>query len=433
MKRVFGIIIVFLALYILLQIIFVFTVGKRISYYNLTIDNKEYMIKEVYTSRHSSINLNIDDKKSYYYEIKRDNNILFSFKILRDNPFAAKLLKDIIVYANNNLICIYPLFIESQPNIDVICNDNNKIYLYGSVKGQDPSLDSFIANLKTQGYNHDSWETTNKGPIVNFNFSYYKDNITEDQYISLWGYKGYYRITDNTNNYNELNIRNTNKPSLSFQINNYFVIPNYINNVNFNSFIINNIKEGSSEVFGFEYFISYNSFIQGIVDNKVYLIDIDNRKQYKIDIINKNIIVLAESNEDTKYYNKGKWETKTMKEVIDNKLTFIYRNGIPKQLEDLQPLKIDNIGGDTDGYYYLYFNENNNISVYRADKQNPSLLTLLFSKPGINRVKYIDNDIYFISNDTLYFYRDSLGLKPLIKYKDFIANDGDLYNIYLSK
>ncbi|MFA5410177.1 MAG: hypothetical protein WC343_15490, partial [Bacilli bacterium] len=94
---------------------------------------------------------------------------------------------------------------------------------------------------------------------------------------------------------------------------------------------------------------------------------------------------------------------------------------------------IDNIGGDTDGYYYLYIAENNGISVYRANKQNETILTLLFSMPSISNVKYAAEDLYFISNDTLYMYCDNLGLAPLVKYSAFTIGEGDLYNIYVNE
>ena len=67
------------------------------------------------------------------------------------------------------------------------------------------------------------------------------------------------------------------------------------------------------------------------------------------------------------------------------------------------------MGGTTDGYYYLYIKENNIINVYRVDKQNLDILTLLFSVSSIKDIQYESSDIYFVKDDTLFMYRDELG------------------------
>lgn len=56
---------------------------------------------------------------------------------------------------------------------------------------------------------------------------------------------------------------------------------------------------------------------------------------------------------------------------------------------------------------------------------------MLFKIPTIKDIQYEHKDIYFISGDTLYMYRDELGLKPLIKYNEFRFNQHKLYNVYV--
>jgi hypothetical protein len=137
--------------------------------------------------------------------------------------------------------------------------------------------------------------------------------------------------------------------------------------------------------------------------------------------------------DSTKYYNNGKWESKSIYEVIDNNLLFKNEPDIPNSLKTYNPLHVDSVGGETDGYYYLYIKENSTVGVYRVDKQNLDVLTLLFKVPSVNNIKYVSEDVYFASNDTLYMYRDNLGLSPLVKYSEFVFNKSNLYNVYIDE
>jgi hypothetical protein len=178
--------------------------------------------------------------------------------------------------------------------------------------------------------------------------------------------------------------------------------------------------------------ISYDSFIQGVVDNKIYLIDKNEKAQYSIDIYSKRVEITGDENNNTKYYDHGKWESKTIFETIDNTLLFNVQGNIPEKLKSYNPLYVDDVGGTTDGYYYLYIKENNIINVYRVDKQNLDILTLLFSVSSIKDIQYESSDIYFVKDDTLFMYRDELGVRPLIKYNEFRFNQDKLYNVYIN-
>jgi hypothetical protein len=179
--------------------------------------------------------------------------------------------------------------------------------------------------------------------------------------------------------------------------------------------------------------ITDDSFIQGVVDNKLYMIDRPNKVQYTIDIYNKDIKISGDINNATKYYTDGRWQSKSIVEVIDNNLLFNFKSIIPDRLKAYNPLYVDEVGGDTDGYYYLYLQENNGVNVYRVDKQNLNVMTLIFTVPSINDIKYSDNGIYFVSKDTLYTYHDNIGIRPIIKYSEFTSNKTNLYNVYVNE
>lgn len=431
MKRMFGVVVIIFIMYIAAQIAYGFFIGKQTNAYTIKVENVDYQIKETYTARHKSAKRDMYDENNYYYEISSNNQLLFNFKLKDSFKGIKEFLKDLIVYNNNGVHCIYPLFKEKVDAIDVICNKQGKQYLYGSIKGEDSNVEAFVADLKSKQYSHPSWEPTDLETTQISKFYLYKNNILEGQNVIIWEYKGFYRVTDKSNNWYALNGSEQYNPNLTVMVNQYFVVPDYKENNYFSNIYITNLITGSIESINLNKQISYNSFIQGIANNEIYIIDVSNKVQYSIDIYEKELQLTGNVEDGIKFYNNGKWENKSIYEAIDNKLTFPIPENIPEVLNNLKPLFVDEVGGETDGYYYLYFKENNKISVYRADKQNTEILTLLFKVPSINNVKYDEDDIYFISDDILYYYRDKIGLKPLIKYNEFRFNQSNLYNIYV--
>jgi hypothetical protein len=433
MKKMFGIVVVLLFFYIAFQVAYSYMTVRQVNKYKLTIDNSEYQVTETFTNGHKNKDLVISEESNYYYEIKKDNKLLFSFKLIGNYIGKKEILKDLVLYNDGNLICAYPLFKDKVENIDVFCNISDKHYLYGSLKGKYTGLDNFVASLKLRGYSHPSWDNINLDTRNVDNFSIYLKNIAGDMNIGLWQYKGFYRITSKTEKLFTIVNNDQYEPILTTMVNQYYVIPDYKQPHSFARFYVTNFLSGDMDTFELGMSISYNSFIQGVIDNKIYLVDRDAKKQYSIDIYKQEVKVVGDVNNSTKYYSNGKWSQKSIYDAIDNNLTFEIVNTIPDSLKSINPYSIGEVGGETDGYYYLYIKENSNVNVYRVDKQNTNVMTLLFSVPSANNIKYVDKDIYLISNDTLYVYRDSFGLKPLIKYNEFVFNKSNLYNVYVEK
>jgi hypothetical protein len=431
MKKMFGIVVVLLIVYIAFQVIYSYSVGSKTNKYNMVVAGKKYQITETFNSRHRSANSETVDKSSYYYNITNNDKLSFAFKIVGNYSGIKEFLIDLKIYENESLICAFPTFKGEVDNIDVICNINDKLYLYNTIKGKYVDLDNFVSSLKALGYDHPAWDELNLETKTVNNFAVYSKNITNNQTITIWQDRGFYRITDRGENLFSLGSGAIFDPNLSAMVNQYYVVPEYKIANKFSQFFITNLITGDMESFDLGQVIAYDSFIQGVVNNKIYLIDRANKVQYEIDIYNKKVVVTGNVNNDTRYYFNGKWQPKPIAETINNNLVFQNEQTIPDNLKKYNPLYVDSIGGDTDGYYYLYLLENNIVNVYRVDKLDTDILTLIFSVPSISNIKYKSDDIYFTTNDTLYMYRENLGLRPLIKYREFATNKSNLYNVYV--
>lgn len=435
MKKMFGIVVVLLFIYVIFQLIYSYTVGRHINSYKIREADEEYQIKEIYTSRHRTPNRSDLDRNNYYYEIGYNDKVLFSFKLIGDFTGVEQYLTKLKVYTKNNVTCIYPIFKDKINSQDVICNDNGKQYLYNTVKGKDLGLDTFVSYMISLGYYHASWdipstETKNVGSVM-----LYPKNIGDDETFSIWQSNGFYRITNKGENYFPIETSEAQESTLTAMVNQYFVLPDYKGKDKFGRIYVVNLITGSMETMNLGEIMSYNAFVQGVVDNKIYLIDRDNKIQYAIDIYNKETKIVGNASNNAKYFNGKKWSKKPIQEVIDSNLIFKTETIIPDNLTTYKPLYVGEYGGDTDGYYYLYVSEpsSGNINVYRVDKQNTNMLTLIFQVPSINDIKYEFDSIYFVSEKTLYSYRNDFGLRPIINYNEFTSNKNGLYNVHVNE
>ena len=92
MKKMFGVVVVLLIIYIAFQVLYGSTVGRRTSSYKIAANGTSYEVQEVYSARHKTANRENADKNNYYYEIKKDGTTVFSFKTIGDYKGIEKFL-----------------------------------------------------------------------------------------------------------------------------------------------------------------------------------------------------------------------------------------------------------------------------------------------------------------------------------------------------
>lgn len=431
MKKMFNMTIVLLIMYLLAQIIYGLFVKGHTIVYDIKLEDKYYSVKEVFIHKHKTKNKTKYDTNNYYYEISYDDKILFSFKLVGDDYNGSRrFLQDIKIYQDQDLICIYPIFKKHQNQLDVICNKEDIQYNYLVLKGQNNNLDQFVTSLKDLGYYHYSWDKVNTNKITYDKVDIYNDNILNNQYIVLWHYKGFYLITNNGQKKFQLLNQDRYDNDLGILVKHYYVIPEHTGKNTFQKLIRTNLLTLDTHLIYLDYNVAYNSFIQGVVDDKIYIIDRNSQSQYEVDVSARKASLVGNVENRARYYRNGQWEERPMHEIIDKDLKFVNDVIIPTELKVYKAMKIDNIMGDTDGYYLLYIKEGNNVGVYRIDKHNINRRTLLFRIPSITNIKYIEDNIYFLSDDTIYMYDDYVGLRPLVKYNELKFNQNNMYDVY---
>lgn len=398
MKRKVKVLVLLLVLLILTIICKNILTFDSISY-KIKVDQNKIKIKEIV------------NKDNYYIEIKTGKNI-YPIRIYDNITKKRKIVKDIYLYKDKNIECILPV-INNKLSIDMMCYKDETLYDYHTIIGDNNSLDKYVDSIKLYNLNNFQNKHINKKTIgtVKYNIFNNFNNI-----VAITTYKGLI-INDEEINIFKKDIYNNN---LSTFIDNYYIIADYEKKYSFNNFYIINLNNKKITKLESKNDISYDSYIQGIVDNKIYLYDKDNENQYEIDI-KENKIKIVSNNKYIKYYTNKKWE-KINKTKANKEIYFDY------ETLDNNFTSYDYVE-ETDNYYYLYKKDGISYKLYRVDKNNINIYKYIIDVPTTNI--YFKNDyLYYVYKDKLYYYSDSTGLKTILENSELEFNDTIKYYIY---
>jgi len=367
--------------------------------YKIKVDDNKIKVKEIV------------NKDNYYIEIKTDKNI-YPIRIHNDIMKKRKIVKDIYLYKDKNIECILPI-INDELLIDMMCYKDELLYDYHALVGENYSLDKYVNSIKIYNINNFKNKEINKKTIgtVKYNIFNNFNNI-----VAITTYKGLI-INEEEINIFKKDIYNNN---LSVFIDKYYIIADYEKKYSFNNFYIVNLDNKKIAKLESKNDISYDSYIQGIVDDKIYLYDKDNENQYEINI-KENKIKIVSSNNYIKYYNNKKWE-KMNKTKANKEIYFDY------ETLDNDFTSYDYVE-EVDNYYYLYKKDGISYKLYRVDKNNINIYKYIIDVPTTN-IYFKDNYLYYVYKDKLYYYSDSTGLKIILENSELEFNDTIKYYIY---
>lgn len=378
-------------------------------------DNHKFNINERY------------ENNKYYFSV---NNNGYNYIFTIDNKFGKnkEIITDFIVTGNSNLECIYPVYkginnnsnntniLASKVSSNIICSDKSNIYSYESVKNKSIVI-NFVKELKEKGYNLLVQEDNYNNPSRIDGVEYYKEYI--DEIIAMWNYRGI-TIINNKNSYtNEIFDFDRYENTLGITVDKYYVVPNYINNNLFeiDGFHIINLKNNEKDLVKLDFIMSDKSYINGIINNKLYIFDKNNMKQIEIDVNKKEINVISNNNV-AKYYDNS-WIDRNVYDFKNSEIKFNYINK-----EDVKEYNLNNVYQSSDSYFVY---ENN--TMYQIYKNNLNKKIVLFYGKDLKDIKVIDNNIYYVSDNSLYRYNDKYSIKKLLTNNELKYNYKNIVNI----
>ncbi len=425
MKRLLKLLIILFCLYLSIQLIFkMIGKGHKINY-QIKEKEKTFEIEETFISNTKN---EID---SYYFNILY-NDDLFTFQTYANLNKGEMVIKEIKYFETDDYKCVLPIFSKKKIIVDLLCKKEETFVFYNFIQGQDEQLDNFVKGLKE--YNINKWSDNKKAKTKVAPITVYNNNILDNHFVGINNYKGIYSL-DNLNKNkivdiklftNDIYIRN-----LETMVNNFYVVANYNTEHDFSSFYVVDLITNEQKTIKTNKRISFDSYIQGTVNNNVYIYDKDNKKQYELNIKTKSMLEVGNPETGIKYYFNGEWQRLDIRELTKKDLFFNDEGIITKSDDNYD--RIDIVGNKRTGYIYYYKKKENDYKVYRSPSRNPNQKIYLFNLKNLDDIKYVYDFIYFIDGNEVKYYNDNLGVRTIFKNEEFDFNESLKYNVYFKK
>lgn len=379
------------------------------------LEEGKYEITETYTknAKHE-----IDN---YYIEIK-ENDINYAFQFYHKFSKKRKVVDKVISY-HGEYDCILPV-IDGKAETDFMCYKDYRYYFYNSIVGESEELDKFIDEIDSDIYDRHDWQDQTSGEQKEGNLILYSKNKIDNHYVMVTNLKGAYQVQDTIS---EISLfeKDIYERELSAFVGNYYVTANYEENQRFRTFYFVDMISGKVEEAKAPNYISFDSYIQGIVDDKLYIYDRDNEKQYSIYPKKKKIEEVGNNKKKIKYYSNGDWDKITTTKA--NK-TLLFET-VKKDLEFQKYDVVYHVGGEVSGYYYLLEKNKDGYRLYRTPSQNKKIITYLTTVSDVNDIFFLEDYVYFQEKGKIKYYHDTTGIRTLLEYSELEFNKNLIFGV----
>ena len=414
MKKMFKLLITLTILYFIgIQIYLFFKTHHAVSY-SIVDNDKTYNIEEVFS-------YNKLGNDGYYIKVSFDDYNI-PVRLYGKYYKQKNIVTNVKTFYGDIYTCVN-IAVKGNFNItDIKCIKDDVVYFYSNIKGEDALLDS---QINSSSYNH-SLFVGNTNASAKDNISYYVDNFVDKINVLVADYKGAYLFGKNvTNNSRFIKLFEQDKYTkpLETTASKYYIVADYNSSHDFTYFNIVNMITGVSADIQLNNPISFNSYIQGVVGESMYIIDKDSKEQHEINLKTKSDTEVGNISTGAKMYINGEWTTKNINFVIDN--NEVFETEKPVVLENL--LYLNKIGEDN-SITYGYLPSLDGYDVYVIYKDG--VKNFAFKTTNIEKLLYKDGYVFYINDESIYAFRDDFGSKKIVTYSELKYNKGLNYFVY---
>lgn len=413
MKKLLTLLIILFFLYYSAQLIYKITSNGYNNTYYVTTDGKMFTVEEVYSANKK------EEKDNYYITIK-NGEYIFNYQLYEYFDKKAKIVTDIYAYEN----CIYPIFKGKKALYDITCVKDNKQYYRHS--GDNSRLEEFTKNILNYGYNKDKYVDNSNLKYINRTIRFNENNVIDNHKFAITNYKGVYTVGKSIPNkiYNLSILKKDDyNPKISYFYKQYYLLVK--KETKKTIIYLLNIYDNTTKDLEIDNVLSNNAYVQGDYNDNIYILDPDNRRQYEIDIKTKDVILTGTDETSYLYFDGKQMKRTPLYEIINKK----FINNDIKTTKDINYERIDYVGGKESGFTYFYKKENNKYYCYRKNSRNDKT-TFLFTTNNINRIKYIDDFVYYVDNNEMKYYNDFTGSRVLLVNSELNFNQNINFHIY---
>ena len=391
---------IMIAISILLFILLALNLTKKEHEVKYEVNN--YNIEEKYKDNHYIIKIS-KEKNSYVYVL---NNTMNKKR---------KIIKDITSVNGNDLECIIPKY-KKNLSPEIYCQlDGKQVSINYLIDTENIDFQEMKSKLKK---NNITIPNTKEKQITYKKLSLFPNNFDKEK-IVVWDYKGIYIVGNDKNNYQKILKKDLYDNIMSTIVDKYFVLldnssVNGIENVYYYDLSRNKLKN-----FKLKNKLSKKSYINGVVDNLIYITDKEKKKEYTLDIKHQKLVEVDKNQTEFIIY-------KNNEKKILNKSDFL----MEEQYFDNSKIEKENIDADEirENNEYYYYTKNGDY--YKAIKGYEEYPTLIFHSFDIKEWFIINDNIYFTKQDTIYKYSEEKGLKKLVQYNELRYNYKNIYKVW---
>lgn len=417
MKRIFT----FMFLLAILAIIYQFGITFLKSGHDITYDlvssDVTFKVREIY-----------DKKKNGYYTLileNKDYNFIYEVKDTFNKR--KKIIQEVKSVNDDNVMCIYPVYLKDTFSSNITCSKKNDKTSYSYNYYQDNKLVKQLEeSLKNKNITNESWNKDETLSTPDGIVTHYKANILKEDIIVIWLYNSIYIADNDRTYYVSLFDNDVYENKLGTLIGYNYYIPKYNedNLQEFATYYRINIKRREKHELRLTDILSKNTYLNGVVGDKIYIFDPKNLVQYEISDDNNNPRKIGDKSINAQYYN-GTWQDRNINDFKDTELKFVKDYS---KIPELKQYKYTEIY-ETERYYYL----NNAGEISRLYKKDLSKRVVLFKLDNLKSIIVNKDTVYFIIGDTLYYYNESKGIKKIIQRNEFNYNNKNIYAVYKSE
>ena len=413
MKKMVTVVLLLGAIALIYQFFVSCVISRHDAAYSIKTSDNSYMVKENYKKEKNfhMYSLLIEDK---------DKNVFAAIYNVDLNR-SSRIIKDVKEYSDGNLICIAPILKDKKIENLSCTLDKKQVSVSYLHQIGNTSINKFVDNLKQDGYTfNNEIDLNNNISSTTSNISTF-DNLEDNLYVTMWGYKGIYLLNQNKIEYKDYLSKDSYFNTYSILCDKYYVSLD-TDESEIGAFYVANIKDGGKAHIDFDFSLSKNSYINGIYKGKIYITDIDRRVEYAINPATEKIEEVG-SGKKSKYFDGESLKEVDISELVNEKKYFIYEKIDEKISSKYSGL---NLIYSHDSYYYKDSNNN----VYQVLKDFPDYKILLFKFDDFKEMKVVNNNVFGIVGDTVYMYNNNIGLRKVAQNRELVYNYQNIYDIY---
>ncbi len=413
MKRIISFSLFIGILFLAFQFVTIyFNQGHELTY-NFQSGENEYEIKEKLVIEN---NIPI-----YHFEVK-SNDHLFLLENKTDYNKQKKIISDIKNFVVDGIECIYPVYQDRLEDVhDPVCVQNGRQYSYTYLRTQNENLETVKTKLLEDGIILPAWEESSATKDYS-NVFIHQEDLPDNLYLAIWKYQGIEIFTNEMETYTSLLV-NDDYQNRGMLVDQYFVVPEFNLTSEFKAILVADITTSGNRRIELDEPISNDCYFNGTVDGRVYLFDRTNLKQYEITPKDNQIRMIGNTDLNAQYYDGSKWQDRNIYDFTKEEIHFVEKPATDEGVASYQPKEVV----ETDNSYYFIDAKENLFRVYKDHLDYPILLC---SVSGMKELNVANDYLAFLANDTIYFYHESYGLRPLITYNEFLYNNDNVFVTY---